>query len=89
MFIAGLGANFEYDLKRIIALSTWRQLGLMIMNISTGLSSWVFSHLFTHVLFKALLFKCAWGVINSIGDSSGCLFYGWVVCLYKFYFFGV
>jgi len=39
MFIAGLGANFEYDLKRIIALSTWRQLGLMIMNISTGLSS--------------------------------------------------
>jgi NADH:ubiquinone oxidoreductase subunit 5 (subunit L)/multisubunit Na+/H+ antiporter MnhA subunit len=26
MFMAGLGASFEYDLKRIIALSTLRQL---------------------------------------------------------------
>jgi len=31
MFIVGLGANFEFDLKRIIALSTLRQLGLMII----------------------------------------------------------
>jgi NADH-ubiquinone oxidoreductase chain 5 len=36
--MAGLGANFEYDLKRIIALSTLRQLGLMIITISIGLS---------------------------------------------------
>ena len=38
MFMAGLGANFEYDLRRIIALSTLRQLGLMIITISIGLS---------------------------------------------------
>jgi NADH-ubiquinone oxidoreductase chain 5 len=31
IFMAGLGANFEYDLKGIIALSTLRQLGLMVM----------------------------------------------------------
>jgi len=30
IFMAGLGANFEFDLKRIIALSTLRQLGLMV-----------------------------------------------------------
>ena len=31
IFMAGLGANFEFDLRRIIALSTLRQLGLMII----------------------------------------------------------
>jgi len=39
IFMAGLGANFEFFLKRIIALSTLRQLGLMIITISIGLSS--------------------------------------------------
>ena len=29
IFMAGLGANFEYDLKKMIALSTLRQLGLI------------------------------------------------------------
>jgi len=29
-FIAGLGANFEFDLKRIIVISILRHLGLMI-----------------------------------------------------------
>ena len=42
MFIAGLGANFELDLRRIIALSTLRQLGLMIMAICIGLSGLAF-----------------------------------------------
>jgi NADH-ubiquinone oxidoreductase chain 5 len=42
IFIAGLGANFVYDMKGIIAVSTLRQLGLMIITISVGLSSLVF-----------------------------------------------
>lgn len=36
MFISGLGANFEYDLKRVVALSTLSQLGLIIVIISIG-----------------------------------------------------
>ena len=36
-------ANFEFDLRRIIALSTLRQLGLMIITISIGFSSLIFS----------------------------------------------
>jgi len=55
IFIAGLGANFEFDFKRIIALSTLRQLHLMIITISIGLSDLAFFHLLTHALFKALL----------------------------------
>jgi NADH-ubiquinone oxidoreductase chain 5 len=80
LFIAGLGANFEFDLKRIIALSTLRQLGLMIMTISIGLTGLDFFHLLTHALFKALLFICAGGVIHSIGDSQDIrLIGGWSV----------
>jgi NADH-ubiquinone oxidoreductase chain 5 len=76
MFIAGLGANFEFDLKRIIALSTLRQLGLIILTISIGLSGLAFFHLLTHALFKTLLFICAGGVIHSIGDSQDIRFMG-------------
>ena len=36
IFIAGLGANFEFDLKRIIAVSTLRQLGLIDYNYFYG-----------------------------------------------------
>nr|QXT44070.1 NADH dehydrogenase subunit 5 [Apicotermitinae gen. D sp. CAM075]QXT44369.1 NADH dehydrogenase subunit 5 [Apicotermitinae gen. D sp. CMRT020] len=76
MFMAGLGANFEYDLKSIIALSTLSQLGLMIMTISVGLPGLAFFHLLTHALFKALLFMCAGGVIHSMGDSQDIRFMG-------------
>jgi NADH-ubiquinone oxidoreductase chain 5 len=76
MFMAGLGANFEFDLKKIIALSTLSQLGLMIITISVGLSGLAFFHLLTHSLFKALLFMCAGGVMGSMGDSHDIRFMG-------------
>ena len=36
IFISGIIANFENDLKKIIALSTLSQLGLIIMILSFG-----------------------------------------------------
>jgi NADH-ubiquinone oxidoreductase chain 5 len=36
MFMAELGSNFEYDLRKIIALSTLSQLGLIIGAVSTA-----------------------------------------------------
>jgi NADH-ubiquinone oxidoreductase chain 5 len=77
MFIAGLGAKFEYDLKKIIVLSTLRQSGLTIMIISIGLSSLdFFFHLLTHTLLNGLLFVCAEGVIHCTGDSQDIRFVG-------------
>lgn len=70
IFIAGLGANFEFDLKKIIALSTLRQLGLIIRTLALGMPKLAFFHLLTHALFKALLFLCAGVVIHNIKNSQ-------------------
>nr|ANS72667.1 NADH dehydrogenase subunit 5 [Spongicola levigatus] len=68
MFMAGLGANFEYDLKKIIALSTLSQLGVMMGILALGRVDLAFFHLLSHALFKALLFMCAGSVIHSVKD---------------------
>nr|QFQ01325.1 NADH dehydrogenase subunit 5 [Acanthephyra smithi] len=68
MFMAGLGANFETDLKKIIALSTLSQLGVMMSILALGFPGLAFFHLLAHALFKALLFMCAGSIIHSVGD---------------------
>nr|ART65989.1 NADH dehydrogenase subunit 5 [Stereomastis sculpta] len=68
MFMAGLGANFEYDLKKIIALSTLSQLGVMMSILALGFFDLAFFHLLTHALFKALLFMCAGVLIHNVKD---------------------
>nr|YP_010895269.1 NADH dehydrogenase subunit 5 [Sterphus plagiatus]WJW73834.1 NADH dehydrogenase subunit 5 [Sterphus plagiatus] len=70
MFMSGLGANFEFDLKKIIALSTLSQLGLMMMILSMGYYKLAFFHLLTHALFKALLFMCAGAIIHNMNNSQ-------------------
>nr|ASY98241.1 NADH dehydrogenase subunit 5 [Sphodromantis viridis] len=76
MFMSGLGANFEYDLKKIIALSTLSQLGLMMSILSLGFSDLAFFHLLTHALFKALLFMCAGMVIHNVKNFQDIRFMG-------------
>nr|WGT89465.1 NADH dehydrogenase subunit 5 [Sclomina guangxiensis] len=70
MFMAGLGANFEYDLKKIIALSTLSQLGLMMSILFIGYPILAYFHLLTHAFFKALLFLCAGLMIHCMSDSQ-------------------
>jgi NADH-ubiquinone oxidoreductase chain 5 len=76
IFIAGIGANFEYDLKKIIALSTLSQLGLIVGIVSFGYPKLAYFHLLTHALFKALLFMCAGVVIHAFKDSQDIRFIG-------------
>lgn len=69
IFIAGIGACMEFDLKKIIALSTLSQLGLIITVLALGRPDLAFFHLLIHAFFKALLFICAGIVIHSL---MGC-----------------
>nr|YP_010868525.1 NADH dehydrogenase subunit 5 [Calinaga buddha]WGU20176.1 NADH dehydrogenase subunit 5 [Calinaga buddha] len=70
MFMAGICANYEFDLKKIIALSTLSQLGLMMSILSMGFYDLAFFHLLTHAMFKALLFMCAGKIIHLMNDSQ-------------------
>uniref|UniRef100_UPI0031F38734 NADH dehydrogenase subunit 5 n=1 Tax=Saropogon luteus TaxID=468801 RepID=UPI0031F38734 len=79
MFMAGIGANFEFDLKKIIALSTLSQLGLMMSILSMGYYKLAFFHLLTHALFKALLFMCAGAIIHNMGNFQDIRMMGMLV----------
>nr|ARH54462.1 NADH dehydrogenase subunit 5 [Medon piceus] len=79
MFMAGMGANFEFDLKKIIALSTLSQLGLMMSILALGEYKLSFFHLLTHALFKATLFMCAGCVIHNLNDCQDIRFMGGLV----------
>lgn len=63
--IAGLSATTECDIKKIIALSTLSQLGIIIAAIGLNIVHLAFFHIVTHALFKALLFVCAGRFIHS------------------------
>nr|QHQ98542.1 NADH dehydrogenase subunit 5 [Macrocheles nataliae] len=67
MFMSGMVAIFEMDLKKIIALSTLSQLGIMMMILSLGEESMAYFHLISHAIFKAMLFLCAGVVIHCMG----------------------
>uniref|UniRef100_UPI003002A8E0 NADH dehydrogenase subunit 5 n=1 Tax=Parotis marinata TaxID=1375935 RepID=UPI003002A8E0 len=76
MFMAGISANYEFDLKKIIALSTLSQLGLMMSILSMGMPDLAFFHLLTHAMFKALLFMCAGVIIHMMMDIQDIRFMG-------------
>ncbi len=68
--LAGIMAVVANDLKRVLAYSTVSQLGTMFYAIGAG---GVFAsqfHLFSHSIFKALLFLAAGAVIHSIGTRD-------------------
>lgn len=65
MFIAGVAAMFEMDAKKMVALSTLRQLGFMIFRVFLMLPELAYYHLLVHALFKALIFMAVGVFIHS------------------------
>ncbi|MDP8977336.1 MAG: NADH-quinone oxidoreductase subunit L [Actinomycetota bacterium] len=75
LFMAGLLALVQDDVKRVLAYSTISQLGYMVAALAFSYTAGVF-HLFTHGFFKALLFLGAGSVIhaahsNNMSDMGG------------------
>ena len=68
--LGSLLATFNFDLKRILAYSTVSQLGYMVMAVGLGAVFASQFHLFSHAIFKALLFLGAGAVIHAIGTRD-------------------
>lgn len=66
IFLSGLCALVEVDIKKIIAYSTLRQLGVIIIILSVGVYDLAFFHLLSHAVFKAILFLSSGRVIHGI-----------------------
>ncbi len=64
--IAALIALGQFDIKRILAYSTVSQLGLMMVGLGAATTGAIgMFHLFTHAVFKALLFLGAGSIIHG------------------------
>lgn len=62
--LAGLAAILERDFKKVVAYSTLRQLGVMILALGLGRPFLSFFHLSCHAIFKALMFISVGGFIH-------------------------
>jgi len=66
--MAGMAALKELDIKKVVALSTLRQLGVIFFALGLSLPRVAFFHLVSHAYFKAILFIAAGSTIHSIND---------------------
>jgi NADH-quinone oxidoreductase subunit L len=75
---AAVIAVAQTDIKRILAFSTMSQIGYLMMALGVsgyggieglGFTASMF-HLFTHAMFKALLFLCAGSVIHAVHSNN-------------------
>ena len=75
---AAIIACTQTDIKRVLAFSTLSQIGYMMLSLgvsgygqqdSAGYTASLF-HLFTHAMFKSLLFLAAGAVIHAVHENS-------------------
>jgi len=89
MVLAGMYARFEADLKKVVAMSTLRQLGMMLFVVSIGCWSLSFIHMAIHAFFKSILFLGTGSLMGQVGGMQDSRFYGgnsvsYFSCVYFF-----
>ncbi|MDQ3782721.1 MAG: NADH-quinone oxidoreductase subunit L [Actinomycetota bacterium] len=70
LFLTGLIALVQNDIKKVLAYSTLSQLGYMTAAMGAGAYTAGLFHLFTHAFFKALLFLGAGSVIHAVHSNN-------------------
>jgi NADH-quinone oxidoreductase subunit L len=70
LFVTGLIALVQDDIKKVLAYSTVSQLGYMVAALGAGGYAAGLFHLWTHAFFKALLFLGAGSVIHAVHSNN-------------------
>ena len=68
ILMAGSAAMIEGDIKKIVALSTLSQLGVMMITLGAGFFVAGYLHMVSHAFFKALLFITVGARIHIAND---------------------
>nr|ACD77446.1 NADH dehydrogenase subunit 5 [Hypsiglena ochrorhyncha klauberi] len=69
MFAAAAATTY-FDIKKIIALSTTSQLGLMMTMVGLNQPTLALLHMIIHSFFKALLFLCSGSFIHNLNNEQ-------------------
>nr|UEC47371.1 NADH dehydrogenase subunit 5 [Sistrurus miliarius] len=67
---AAAAATTQHDIKKIIALSTTSQLGLMMTMLGLNQPALAFLHMTLHSFFKALIFLCSGLFIHNLNNEQ-------------------
>ncbi|HWC13087.1 MAG TPA: NADH-quinone oxidoreductase subunit L [Actinomycetota bacterium] len=70
MLLAAVLALVQDDIKRVLAYSTVSQLAYMVAALGVGAYTAGVFHLFTHAMFKALLFLGAGSLIHAVHSNN-------------------
>lgn len=72
MFVGGVCALSERDLKKVVAFSTLSQLGFLMVILSSYSFSTGFFHLITHAFFKSMLFiRVGYLILSRAHNQQG------------------
>nr|QDH82316.1 NADH dehydrogenase subunit 5 [Anadara consociata] len=70
LILGGVSAFFEVDVKKVVALSTLSQLGMMVFVVSLGFKVFCLFHLYMHALLKASLFLAVGAIIHARNEQD-------------------
>jgi NADH-ubiquinone oxidoreductase chain 5 len=76
ILVAGVSANLEKDFKKVVAISTLSQLGLILFVLSVGVWVLSFLHMIIHAFFKSMLFLRTGSLMSHLGGNQDSRFYG-------------
>ena len=86
IFFRGILAILDSDIKKVVAISTLRQLGFIIFSISIGEWIYGFFHIVCHALYKSLLFLRAGSFIIFSFGGQDLRFKGGILYSSPFFF---